>query len=113
MSSSTGSGRVVGERAWWSAEAVVERDGGREREEACADAGAEAVEGAGAVAFEGEQVFAGLEDRFDPLSEWCEVEPAAGFVSAAWANDRRVELSGGVFELAAYIALVAEHVEVA
>lgn len=37
-----------------SAESVVEADGGGEGEEACADAGAEAVEGAGAVAFEGE-----------------------------------------------------------
>src|SRR4051812_16493608 len=56
MSSSTGSGGVVGECAWWPAEAVVEADRGGECEEAAAEAGAEAVQGAGAVAFECEQV---------------------------------------------------------
>src|SRR5215510_5254634 len=111
MSSSTGSGCVVGERAWWSAEAVVEGDRGREREEACFDAGAEPVQGSGAVAFEGEQVFAGLEDRFDPLSDRCQVWSFAGLVSASGANDRRVEFGGGVFEFAAGVALVAEDVE--
>src|SRR5437773_2711222 len=55
MSGSTGSGGVVGERAWWPTEAVVEGDRGCEREEAYLDAGAEPVQSAGAVAFEGEQ----------------------------------------------------------
>jgi hypothetical protein len=62
---------------------VVEADGGGEGEEAGADAGVEAVEGAGAVAFEGEEVFAGVEDRFDSLPDGCEVWAAAGFVFAA------------------------------
>ena len=52
---------------------MVERDCCGEREEACADASRESVEGAGAVAFEGEQVLAGLEGRFDPLPDRGEV----------------------------------------
>ena len=112
MSSSTGSGGVVDEGAWWAAEAVVEADRGGEGEEAGSDAGSEAVEGAGAVAFEGEEVFAGLEDRFDPLPDRGEVGPAGGFVFAAGPDDRGVEFGGGVFELAAGVALVADHEQV-
>src|SRR5947199_10305358 len=100
MSSSTGSGGVVGERAWWSAEAVVERDRGGEGEEADSYSRGQPVEGSGAVVFEGEQVFAGLEDRFDALPDRCEVEPACGFVFAARADDRGVEFGGEPFELA-------------
>src|SRR5438105_4099426 len=113
MSSSTGSGGVVGERAWWSAESVVEGDCCGEGEEAAADAGAEAVEGAGAVAFEGEQVFAGLEDRFDSLADWRQVRPAGLFVSTARPDDRRREGLGGAFEVAAGVALVGDDGEVA
>src|SRR5215212_6030132 len=112
MSGSTGSGGVVGERSWWAAEAVVEGDRGGECKEACLDAGAEPVQGSGAVAFEGEEVFAGLEDRLDPLSDRCEVRSAGGFVFAAGTNDRRLERGCGVFELASGVALVAEHVQV-
>src|SRR5258705_5415912 len=113
MSSSTGSGDVVDQAAGWAAESVVEGDCGCEGEDSCADAGSEAVEGAGAVAFEGEDVFAGLEDRFDPLPDWGEVGAARGFVFAVWPDDRRVELGGGVFELAAGVAFVADHEQVA
>src|SRR5215471_18458026 len=112
MSSSTGLGRVVGQCAWGAAEAVVEGDRGGEREEADSDSGAEAVEGAGAVAFEGEQVFAGLEDRLDSLSDRREVRSVALFVSPARPDDRRVEFGGELFELAAGVAFVAEDVEV-
>src|SRR5574338_453688 len=112
MSSSTGSGDVVDEGAWWSAEAVVEADRCCECEEAHSDPGAEAVERAGAVAFEGEQVFAGLEDRLDSLPDWGEVGAAAGFVLAARAHNRCVEFRRELLELAAGVALVAEHVEV-
>src|SRR5436305_10909285 len=112
MSSSTGSGCVVGEGAWRPAEAVVEGDGGCECEESHVDAGGEAVEGAGAVAFQGEQAFAGLEDRFDSLPDRGEVRPVAGFVSAAGADDRGVEVGGELLELAAGVAFVAEHVGV-
>src|SRR5213592_824923 len=113
MRSSTGLGGVVGECSWWAAESVVEADRRGEREEASADAGAEAVQAAGAVAFEGEEVFAGLEDRLDPLPDRRQVRSAAGFVFAPRPDDRRVEFGGGAFELAAGVAFVAEHEQVA
>jgi hypothetical protein len=62
-------GGGVGDRAAWSAKLVVEADAGCER----------AAWGAGAVAFKGEQVFAGPEDGLDPLSDRGEVRPRLGF----------------------------------
>ena len=56
MSSSTGSGDKVGEPAAGTAELVVEGDRGGECEQPAGDPGAQAVEGAGAVAFGGEEV---------------------------------------------------------
>src|SRR5438477_10009007 len=101
MSSSTGSGGVVGECSWWAAESVVGADRCGEWVEAAADAGAEAVQGAGAVAFEGEEVFAGLEDRLDPLPDWRQVRPGSAFVFAAWSDDRCGELGAVALEVAA------------
>jgi len=94
MSSSTGSGDVVDEGAWGSAESVVERDRCGEGEEACVDAGSESVEGAGAVVFEGQQVFAGLNDRFDSLSDRGEMGSFAGLVFAAGAANGFLEGGG-------------------
>src|SRR5579862_21429 len=111
MSSSTVSGGVGGEGAWWSAEAVVEADCGCEREEAAADAGAGAVQGAGAVAFERQEVFAGLEDRFDPLSDWREVWAGSWFVAAGGPDDGDRERGGLLLELATGVALVADRGE--
>jgi len=54
MSSSVDSGGEVCELAAWAAELVVERDRGGECEESVCDPGSECVQGAGAVAFEGE-----------------------------------------------------------
>src|ERR1044071_7319359 len=109
MSSSTGSGGVVGERAWWSVEAVVEADCGGEGEEALADAGAEAVQGAGTGAFEAEQVLAGVEDRLDSLPNRRQARAAAAVVFAAGPDDRRVQLRGGMNEIGAGVAFVADH----
>src|SRR5438105_752784 len=108
MSDSTGLGDIVDERAAWAAEMVVEGDAGGEAEEALKDAFFDAVEGAGAVAFEGEQVFAGPEDRFDPLPDRGKVESVPGFVFAAGADDRGVEVADGAREVAAGVAFVAE-----
>src|SRR5258706_7467370 len=108
MSSSTGSGDVVHERAWWAAELGVERDCCGECEEAAGDAGSEAAQGAGAVAFEGEDVFGGPVDALDALADRSEVQSAAGLVFAARAHDQCAELGGGGFEVAAGVALVAD-----
>jgi hypothetical protein len=64
---------VGDERTAWAVELVVERDGGGECGESRAEADAEVGEGACAVAFEGEDVFEGPEDRFDPLADRREV----------------------------------------
>src|SRR5215203_2402433 len=108
MIDATRSGCVVDEGAAWPAELVVEADAGGEGEQAGCDAGAEVAWGAGAVAFEAEQVFAGAEDGFDPLSDWCEVRAAAGFVAACWSSDGRAERLDSGGELAAGVALVTD-----
>src|SRR5215210_4972541 len=109
MSCSTRLGAVADERAAGAAELVVERDAGGECQEALADAGSEAVQGAGAVAFEGQEVFERPEDRLDALSNRGEVWAAAGLVFAARADDDRVAVEHLGGEVAAGIALVADH----
>src|SRR5215216_5294747 len=96
-----GVGRV---RSAGAAESVVERDRGGQREEALAEADSEAVQGAGAVAFEAEEVFAGPEDRLDALTDRGQVWPAAGFVFAHGADDVRVERCDGGGEVATGVA---------
>src|SRR5215212_1840736 len=109
MSDSAGLGGVGRERAAGAAESVVERDGGGEREEALTEADSEAVEGAGAVAFEAEQVLAGPEDALDALADRGQVRSVAGLVLAGWADDVGVERLNGRGELAADLALVVDH----
>src|ERR671931_2335078 len=65
---------VVGEGAdGVVADLVVVPDGGGQGEQALADAGAQAGQGAGAVAFQAEFVFGGPDDGFDPLADAAEV----------------------------------------
>src|SRR5688500_8578625 len=101
-------GGVVGEGRGWSAELVVEADAGGEDEEAEGDACGEVVEGAGAVSFEGEDVFAGAEDRFDALPDGRQVWPLLGFVAAGGAEDGGAEVGDGGGEVAAGVAFVAD-----
>src|SRR6516165_772246 len=108
MSDSTRSGDVVDECAAGASELVVEDDAGGEAEEALEDAFSEALDGAGAVPLEGEEVFAGPEDRFDPLADRREVRPAPGFVFASGAHDCGVELADRCREVSAGVALVAQ-----
>ena len=63
------SGGVAGEGAAGASELVVEVDAGAEREQADGDSGAQVGVCSGAVSFEAEEVFAGLEDAFDALSD--------------------------------------------
>src|SRR3954471_5818152 len=109
MSRSTRSGAVDAELAAGAAEVVVERDAGGECEQALTDAGSEAVEGAGAVAFESEQVLEGPEDALDALTDRRQMGAAAGFVLAAGADDERAAVAHRGVEVAAGVALVADH----
>lgn len=108
MSSSAWLGGVGGEVAAGAAEVVVEGDGGGEREQALADASAQAVQCPCAVAFEGEEVFEGPEDALDTLSDRCQVQSSAGFVFAARADDVGVAIMHRGGEVAACVALVAD-----
>jgi hypothetical protein len=101
-------GAVVDEGTAVASELVVEGDRGGEAAEAGEDAFSEPGEGAGAVAFEGEEVFAGPEDRLDPLSDRREVRPLTGLVFAARPDDRGAQLVDFGGELAAGVVLVAE-----
>ena len=74
--------REICECSCWPVEVVVEPHAGGEREEFGGDAGAQAVEGSGAVAFEPEAVFERPEDRLDALSDRGEVWSVSGFVLA-------------------------------
>src|SRR5215210_8368017 len=98
--SALGLGGEVGEGACWPAEPVVEVDAGGECEQALGDAGAEVSEGAGAVAFEAQEVFAGPEDRLDSLADRGEVRASLGFGLAGGAQQGAAELADGVGELA-------------
>src|SRR6185369_6565047 len=109
MSSSAVSGGVGDEAAGGAVELVVEGDAGCEGEEALKDACPETVEGAGAVAFEREEVFERLEDRFDALADWGEVWSLAGLVSAARADDQGLAGVHRGLEVAAGVVLVADH----
>src|ERR1700728_1480121 len=101
-------GAVVDECTAWSSELVVEGDRGCEAAEAGEDSFSEAGEGAGAVAFEGEQVFAGPEDALDALADRREVRTLAGFVFAARTNERGAAIGDLGGEVSAGVALVAK-----
>jgi hypothetical protein len=108
MIDATALGGVVGEGAAGSAELVVEGDAAGEGEESCGDAGAEVSEGAGTVPFECEEVFAGEEDRFDPLPDRRQRDPGVGLVLAGGSDDDGAELADSGLEVVAGVAFVAD-----
>ena len=86
--------------AWWAAGLPVEVDGGAEGEDASGDAGEEAQECLGQVAFEGELLLERLHDRFDPLADEADrrLRPLA-LVGSGGAQDDRSEFACDLFEL--------------
>src|SRR3954452_251985 len=109
MSSSMPLCAVVHERAGGAAELVVECDAGGQGEQALDDARPEAVQGAGAVAFERQEVFDGPEDALDPLADRGKVRSAAGLVLAARTDDQRLAVEHRGSEVATGVALVTDH----
>ena len=67
-----------------------------------------AIEGAGAVAFEGQDVFAGPEDSLDALADRREVRAVAALVLAARPDHGGVEFARACGEVSPYLALVTE-----
>src|SRR3954451_4719485 len=108
MSSATRSGRVGGEAAGWAAKLVVEHHGCGERGEPRAQADAEVGEGAGAVAFEREDVLAGLKDRFDALADRRQVRSVALLILAPGPHDRRLQRGEFGLEVLAAKVLIAD-----
>src|SRR4051812_14244760 len=80
-------GDVVDQGATGAAEPVVEVDAGGECEQALQDAGAQVAQGAGAVAFEAQQVFGRPVDRFDALADGWDVRAVLGLVGAGRAGE--------------------------
>src|ERR1022692_4469625 len=109
MSSATGLGGVAGDGAAGAAESVVERNGGGKRGEACDETDAQVLKGACSVTFEGEDVLAGLEDRFDALADRGEVGASAGFVFASRSGDRGGEVGFQVFAAEVLVADQDQH----
>ena len=72
------------------------------------DTGPESGQCAGAVAFEGEDVFEGVEDRLDPLADGGEVEAVVGLVLAGGSEHGSSQLADRPLELLAGVALVAD-----
>src|SRR5580693_1541862 len=108
MSSATVLCGVVGEGSAGAVELVVECDPGGECREAACEADAEVLQGAGAVALEGEDVLAGPEDRLDPLAYRCEVGARTGLVLASRPDDGRIEVGEFGFEVLAPEVLIAD-----
>src|SRR5215207_10768806 len=77
-----------------------------EREQSERDAGAQALDRASSVRFEGELAFAGPEHRFNPLADPPERPVAARFVFAVGAQEPRAPAGHDLLELFAGKALV-------
>src|SRR3954449_8250656 len=97
---------VGGEVAAWVTDVVVVDESGGEGQESERDAGAEALDGASAVGFEGELALAGPEHRFDPLAHGAERAVAWGLVLAVGAQEARAERGHVGLEVGAGEALV-------
>jgi len=108
MIDSTDSGDIVDQCAAWSAELVVEANAGSQAQKTLQDALLDARKGAGAMAFEGEQVLASPKDRFDALTNRGEMQIRAGLVLAARTHDGGTHLTNGTCECATGVALVAQ-----
>lgn len=108
MSSATDLCGVGDQGSAGAVEVVVEHYGCGECGEPGAQTDAEVVQCACAVSFEGEDVFAGPEDRFDPLADRGEVRTVAFLVFAAGPQDRRVEFGQFGLEVAAAEVLIAD-----
>jgi len=101
-------GAVVDKSTAWASELMVERDRCGVAAEPREDAFTQTGEGTGAVSFEGEELFAGPEDRFDSLADRREVRSVPAFVLAAGPDDRGAELVDCGCELASGVPLVAD-----
>jgi hypothetical protein len=99
---------VVDQGSAGTTELVVEADAGSETEKALQYAFFEARKGASPMAFQGEEILAGVEDGFDTLAKGSQVRTFPGFVPALGTDHGRLKLSDGRGELFARVALVGK-----
>src|SRR6266540_3245156 len=99
---------IGGEAAAGFAEVPVVPDADREREQALADARADAIGCAAAVALERELAFDRVDDRFDPLADAAERAVARLLVAAVGAQQRACQRARDLLELFAREAFVAD-----
>src|SRR3954447_13814253 len=97
---------VGGEVAAWVTDVLVVEESGSEREQAQGDAGAEALDGASAVGFEGELALAGPEHRFDPLAHGAERSVTMGLVLAIGSEEPRAKGGDVLLEVGAGEAFI-------
>src|SRR5919109_415623 len=97
---------VGGEVAAWVTDVVVVEEPGGEGEQPERDTGAEALDGAAAVGFEGELALAGPEHGLDPLSHRAERSVPARFVLAVGSEEVRAARGHVGFEVSAGEAFV-------
>ena len=102
------SGAVADQRTARTPQPVVEADAGGEAEEAHEHPLTQTRHGARPVTFQGEQVLAGPEDRFDALADGRQVRAASGFVLARRPRHGDAEISSPGGELTPGVALVAD-----
>ena len=70
---------------------MVEPHTRRQTQKALGDALAQALEGASAVALEGEDVLTRPKDRLDPLADRCQVRPMSGLIAPCGSYDLRTQ----------------------
>src|SRR5215204_541773 len=108
MVDSTPSGDIVDQGATRTTEPVVERNACGQCQEALGNASTQVVEGASAVALEGEDVLAGPEDRLHPLADRREVNGTVGLVLASRSHDRGAKACDRCGKAPPGITLVAD-----
>src|SRR4030042_4386814 len=99
---------VVDQGPAGTTEWVVEADTGGQAEKALQYAFFEARKGAGSMAFQGEEVLAGVEDGFDALAEWSEMRTFSGLIPTLRTDHGSFKVLDSRGELFARIALVAQ-----
>jgi hypothetical protein len=90
------------------AELPVEPDPGDQSQQPLGDPDPDALDGVGAMAFQAELVFEGVDDGLDPLADPAQVAEPVGLVLAVGADQHRAQVPDHRVELPAGQALVGQ-----
>src|SRR5665811_977782 len=108
MIDSTPSHTVGDQRPTGTAKLMVEKDTGRQAENALQNALSDALRGAAPVVFQGEGALAGPEDRFDTLADGGEVRSLSGLVFSLRPHQSGPEALDSFCELPPCVALIPQ-----